>query len=130
MIGLVEGFLRARLPDADPRIPQINAIVDAVAADRRILKVEDVADRFGLHPRTLQRLFNQYVGVSPKWVIQRYRLHEAAEQVADGAAANWAKLAQDLGYFDQAHFIRDFKAMIGSTPAEYARQTHSDSPLS
>ena len=61
------------------------------------------------------------MGVGPKWVIQRYRLHEAVARVQAGRPVAWAALAQDLGYFDQAHFIRDFKAMVGQTPQAYAR---------
>jgi AraC-like DNA-binding protein len=124
MVEPVEAFLRGKLPGLDPNLGEIARIFERIMADRSIIKVEDLAERLGLKARTLQRLFNQYVGVSPKWVIQRYRLHEAAERLA--AAANpvedWAGLAQDLGYFDQAHFIKDFKALIGKTPAEYARQ--------
>ena len=70
----------------------------------------------------LQRIFSQYVGVGPKWVIKRYRLQEAADQVADGEVVNWAKLALDLGYFDQAHFIKDFKSIVGKAPAEYTQE--------
>ena len=71
--------------------------------------------------RMLQRLFATYVGVSPKWVIQRYRLHEAAEQLASGASISHSALALDLGYTDQAHFVHDFKAVVGTSPAAYAR---------
>ena len=71
----------------------------------------------------LQRLFGRYVGVSPKWVIQRYRLHEAAEQLATGESVSQTELALNLGYSDQAHFIRDFKAIVGVSPAAYARAT-------
>lgn len=67
----------------------------------------------------LQRLFNEYVGVSPKWVINRYRLHEAVAILAQDQSIDWAQLAADLGYFDQAHFIRDFKSVTGRTPTEY-----------
>ena len=66
-------------------------------------------------------MFNDYVGVSPKWVIQRYRLQEAAERLAEGRATSLETLALELGFFDQAHFCRDFKALVGRTPAEYAR---------
>jgi AraC-like DNA-binding protein len=76
---------------------------------------------FGLGLRKLQRLFDDYVGVSPKWVIQRYRLHEAAERIAAGRVADFADLALELGYADQAHFNRDFKKLVGRSPAEYAR---------
>jgi AraC-like DNA-binding protein len=75
-----------------------------------------------MNKRTLQRLFAKYVGVSPKWVIQRYRLHEAAEQLAAGSSIGQAALAADLGYSDQAHFVRDFKSVVGMTPLAYARQ--------
>jgi AraC-like DNA-binding protein len=59
--------------------------------------------------RTLQTVFQKYVGVSPKWVIQRYRLQEAAEMLASGVEVK--ELAFQLAYFDQAHFIRDFKSI-------------------
>jgi methylphosphotriester-DNA--protein-cysteine methyltransferase len=70
---------------------------------------------------TLQRIFSQYVGVSPKWVIMRYRQQEAAEHMATGEITSWPKLALELGDFDQAHFIKDFKLIVGQTSAEYAR---------
>ena len=62
------------------------------------------------------------MGVSPKWLIQRYRLLEATERLAEGTVVDWADLALDLGYADQAHFIRDFRSMVGRTPAEYGRR--------
>lgn len=120
-IAAMEGFLRAHLPKPDATATLLNEMVDSIIHDRTILKVDDVAARFNLSTRTLQRLFQQYVGVSPKWVIKRFRLHEAVERMAAGEAHDWPKLAAELGYFDQAHFIKDFKALVGQTPAEYAR---------
>jgi AraC-like DNA-binding protein len=119
-IAIVEGFLRSRRPDGDDNVPRLNTIIAEVAKDHRIVRVDDLVDRFGLNKRTLQRLFARFVGVSPKWVIQRYRLHEAAESLA-GERATAATLALDLGYSDQSHFIRDFKAIVGISPAAYAR---------
>lgn len=121
MIVLVEAFLCQRLPQPDDNVTLVNQIIDQIMAQRSILKVDDVAAEFGLSVRSLQRLFRQYVGVSPKWVIQRTRLQEAADQLAAGGPVSLPKTAQEFGYFDQAHFIKDFKAVIGSTPAEYAR---------
>jgi hypothetical protein len=65
--------------------------------------------RHAMSPRSLQRLFRRYVGVSPKWVLRRYQLHEAAERIAEGRDGGAAATAPELGYFDQAHFVRDFK---------------------
>jgi AraC-like DNA-binding protein len=76
----------------------------------------------GYSKRTLQRLFREYVGVSPKWVLQRVRLHEAAERMA-GGEGDWPRLALELGFFDQAHFIKAFKAVIGLTPGDYGLKT-------
>ena len=122
-IALVEQFLRDRRPLADENACRASQIVYAVARDRGILRVQDLVDRYDTDRRTLQRLFARYVGVNPKWVIQRYRLHEAAEQLAASATTNQSELALSLGYSDQAHFIRDFKAIVGVSPAAYARQS-------
>jgi AraC-like DNA-binding protein len=126
MIALVEQFLRERLPEKDEHVVVINQIVDRIIVDREITSVDNVVNCFNISKRTLQRLFNHDVGVSPKWVIRRYRLQEAAERLAEGEVVDWPKLALDLGYFDQAHFIKDFKTIIGKTPVDYVKHISSD----
>ncbi|HEX7150238.1 MAG TPA: helix-turn-helix domain-containing protein [Thermoanaerobaculia bacterium] len=121
-IEIAGSFLRQHVPPRDEKVGEVNRIMDLVLDDPEITRVEHLAARGGAGTRTLQRLFNDYVGVSPKWVINRYRLHEVLERIARGAAVDWAAVALDLGYFDQAHFIRDFKKLVGKTPAQYARQ--------
>jgi AraC-like DNA-binding protein len=82
MVKLAEKFLRERLPEQDANVRFINEIIDHIIAHREITKVDDVVSQLNLNKRTVQRLFRQYVGVSPKWVIKRYRLHEVAERLA------------------------------------------------
>ncbi|HEX6673711.1 MAG TPA: helix-turn-helix domain-containing protein [Actinomycetes bacterium] len=124
MVAAAEAFLRGRLPPADPQVVAVNRIVDQVVVDRAITKVDHLVERTGMGKRRLQRLFAEYVGVSPKWVIQRYRLHEAVERLAaDLGDLDLASLARELGYFDQAHFVKDFKALVGRPPARYAAGT-------
>ncbi|WII35896.1 helix-turn-helix domain-containing protein [Paenibacillus thiaminolyticus] len=125
MSRIIDGFLRERLPEAEDNVKLVNRIVETVVDGRDITRVQVLAERFALHTRSLQRLFLHYVGVSPKWVIQRSRIHEAAGQAAAGALPDWAALAADLGYHDQAHFIKDFKAFVGVSPEEYARKLRS-----
>ncbi|GGH09530.1 helix-turn-helix domain-containing protein [Paenibacillus segetis] len=122
MVQLAEQFLLDRLPEQDDNVELINRIIQFTVDNRQITKVEDIVQQFGMNKRTLQRLFSRYVGVSPKWVIKRYRLQEAVEIMEKDAALDWPKLAQDMGYYDQAHFIKDFKAMIGKSPEEYVRE--------
>ena len=123
---LAEQFLRSRR-SADANIVDtrnialIDRIVTRVVADRSIKKAEQLAESFGTNLRALQRLFRRYVGISPKWLIQRYRLHEALEQLRQSETPSWPRLALDLGYCDQAHFIRDFRTLVGSTPLQYTQ---------
>lgn len=121
MVELAEQFIRRRLPERDETVEQINKIMDWIKDTPAITRVDEVVSRFSMSKRTLQRLFNQYVGVSPKWVIQRYRLNEAADHLGESKVVDWPQLALKLGYFDQAHFIRDFKTIVGKSPAEYAK---------
>jgi AraC-like DNA-binding protein len=121
MAALAEAFLLARLPGPDPDAQRAAALVDAIAGDPALLTVEALAEQAGSNKRALQRLFQQYVGVGPKWVIKRYRMHEAVARLQAGAAPDLARLALDLGYYDQAHFIREFTALVGKPPGEYRR---------
>ncbi len=121
-IALLEGLLRPRLPEhPDPLVAEVAAIVDRVADDPALSRVDDLAAALGVGPRRLQRIFAEYVGVGPKWVIRRCRMQEAADRAASGTDIGWADLAADLGYSDQAHFTRDFSATIGTSPAQYAQ---------
>lgn len=115
----LDSFLAGLAPRPDPRAARAAGLADTLRRDPTILRVADLARREGLSARTLQRLFAEYVGVSPKWVLLRYRLQEAVERA--GADVDWAALAYDLGYSDQAHLVRDFTATIGISPTAYAR---------
>jgi AraC-like DNA-binding protein len=121
MVTAAERLLLAHLPAVDSNVARISELVAGIAADPNLTSVDAIVQHCGLTKRALQRLFNQYVGVSPKWVINRYRLHEAIAQMQAGASISWTDLALALGYFDQAHFIRDFRKLVGRPPAEYAR---------
>ncbi|MED5620597.1 helix-turn-helix transcriptional regulator [Ideonella sp. BN130291] len=121
MAATMERFLRPRCPPPNPQAAWVAHIVAGIVHDRDLTRVEALAQRCGVSPRALQRLFNDYVGIGPKWVIKRYRMHDAIERLQHGAPVDWPALAQELGYFDQAHFIRDFKRLVGRTPAAYAR---------
>jgi AraC-like DNA-binding protein len=119
-IALVEAFLRARKPVHDADAAVASRLVELARSEPSIRRAGDLAARANLSPRGLQRLFRVCVGVSPKWVIRRFRVHEVADRLAVGAPVDAAALALECGYFDQAHFIRDFKAQVGRTPGEYA----------
>ena len=74
--------------------------------------------------RQLQRLFQTYVGVSPKWLIRKYRIYEILIRLEqpDNHQVDWQQMVLDLEYVDQSHFINDFKSFVGDTPQEYLRR--------
>jgi AraC-like DNA-binding protein len=127
---VVDEHLATLLPgdpgDGGDRLPSegTTEIVERIAADRALLRVDQVAEVFGTSVRQLQRRFADHVGVSPKWVIQRYRLYDAAEAAAAGEDIDWAALAAELGYSDQAHLVRAFTRAIGTPPDAYARSVN------
>lgn len=122
LAALAQDFLLARLPAPDAKAESAAQLVAAIAADPALLTVDALAAQSGMDKRSLQRLFQQYVGVGPKWVIKRYRMHEAVAQLQAGAAPELAQLALKLGYYDQAHFIKEFTALVGQPPGAYQRQ--------
>lgn len=120
MISHAESLLFSALPDRDPVAEQAARIVALIMSDSSLRRVDQLASACGLSVRGLQRMFGDYVGVSPKWVMRRARLHEAASRADGGEPVDWAALALDLGYADQAHLTRDFTATIGVPPSRYA----------
>jgi AraC-like DNA-binding protein len=99
------------------------ALLGAMIQDRSLVRVDQVAAAGAMSIRSLQRLFASYVGVSPKAVLARYRLQDAAAAIDAGQVEDLAGLAASLGWFDQAHFSRDFRAVVGTTPSAYLRRS-------
>ncbi len=124
-VAAVDAWLRARAPAEDSNLALVDRALAHMVASPATTRVEDVAQHLRLTVRALQRLLRQRVGVTPKWILQRHRIFEAASRLSSGPAGDWTRLALELGYFDQAHFIRDFRAALGCTPAQYARDCAS-----
>lgn len=120
-LEIANSFFRGRLSQTDESIELAGRLVDRIFNEPEIGTVDDLSEMAGIGKRSLQRLFNEYVGASPKWVIRRYRMHELIEKLHSGEKLDWAQLALELGYFDQAHLINDFKIFIGHSPSRYQK---------
>lgn len=117
--ALVEDAVRPLLPLGDEDL-LVNRILAEVEADPALARVAELADRLALSERSLQRLALRRIGLSPKWLIQRRRLHEAAGRLARPDRPPLAVVAAELGYADEAHFVRDFRRVAGVTPRRFA----------
>jgi AraC-like DNA-binding protein len=112
---VLDTFLSDRLlnRELDPRLSRALRQAFDLQGD---ISISTLARRAGAHARTLGRLFERCIGLSPKRFLRIVRL-QAALRALPGAS-NWAHVAADLGYHDQAHFIHDVRELFGATPTE------------
>src|SRR5262245_14407731 len=114
-------LVRAKHPQRDANIELINEIITAIETDESLQTVTAVAKAFGRSERWLQQLFQDYIGIGLKWMLQRHKLLAAAQQIRESEQPDWAAIAYDLGYSSQQHFITAFKQVLGKTPLQYKK---------
>jgi AraC-like DNA-binding protein len=112
----------------DPSYETVLELIDDMLRDRTLMRVAQLEQRHAIDRRRLQRLFASYIGVGPKWVLARYRMHDVITALDDGYDGTLVDLAVEYGWYDQAHFNRDFVGLIGVTPGAYRarRATSAD----
>lgn len=113
-----EQFLQVRLATARPAHPVADAAARLLASHGRH-RVADVARATGLSERRFERAFVEQVGVTPKLFARAARLDYALELKRDNPQQTWTRVSQEAGYFDQTHFVKDFKALAGDTPSTF-----------
>jgi len=109
--ALVRGFDRQKVQSAAQLLHRAKGQV----------RIEDLAGYCDLSVRQLQRRFQKVVGTTPKVFARTLRFEAAQRTLMFDPDADLTRLAHECGYFDQAHFIKDFKEFAGRTPREYAR---------
>lgn len=121
LVEVMEEYLLALGPEPDETARWVDRLVAEAERRHEIRRAEELAEVGGVSLRSLQRTFTEYVGIGPKWVIQRFRILEAAAAALAETPVDWAALAQDLGFSDQAHLTRVFTQVVGTPPATYRR---------
>lgn len=121
VIDALAKMVRDKNPQPDPNIELISEIITATNNDGSLETVKAVAQRFHRSERWMQQLFQEYVGVGLKWMLQRNKLLEAAKRIRESENPDWAAIAYDVSYSSQQHFIADFKRVLGKTPLQYKK---------
>ena len=118
-LDLFEAWLCARLGAARPAHAATRAASARLGAGAEGLRVEALAREASVSPRRLHELFLREVGVPAKRLARILRFRRALELLATAPAVDLARLAQDCGYYDQAHLYRDFRDLAAMTPLDY-----------
>lgn len=130
-IALVEEFLLAKFSRSDRRLQRMNAISDILRELHRTDTAENIdglASRYGISARYLQKLFVQYTGLTPKLYSKINRFQHSLRLVTK-KDASLTSIAYECGYFDQSHFIREFKTFTGLTPSLFRSVQFTGSPV-
>jgi AraC-like DNA-binding protein len=124
MFALAEEYLLAQLV-RDPRLhPAVDFARQRFCGAPHIATVSSVLDSIGVGHHRFTQLFDEQVGLSPKAFCRVRRFQHVLHAVHRLREADWVQVALDCGYYDQPHFIHDFRAFSGLTPAQYlARAT-------
>lgn len=122
----LERFLLARVADAAPP-GLVDDAIDLIESHRGQLRVAELAGRCGVDRRRLHRAFLRCIGVGPKHYSKVVQVRQVLEALEADDAAALQMLAHDAGYYDQAHFVQDFRRLIGPNPQAFQR--HADSFL-
>lgn len=115
-VTLVEEFLLDRLRSDNKAKGE--PLVRAVWRRRGDVRVAELCSELGLSERTMERTFATAVGMPPRSFIRLTRFQHACSRLRGGASTSLTRLAQECGYYDQAHFIADVRAFSGMTPRE------------
>jgi len=116
-VARAEAWLLRRLRfKADPLV---EAALDRLAVADPRLRIHALARTLQVSPRRLERRFLDRVGLTPKLFSRIVRFQNLVQAIRRPGPADWAGLAFDCGYFDQAHLIRDFRQFAGQTPSVY-----------
>ncbi len=126
-IGAKQQLIEAlfRKTEVEKLLPKGSFLQCARAVDEAggAVRVDEIADQAGVSPRTLERLFLEHVGISPKTFARMVRFQNVVSRLRcrRPSFSSFADLAADCGFADQAHFIKDFKALSQKLPTEFQR---------
>ena len=120
-IGLIETFLLKRLIGNEKKSFRVNKVADILTSIKRNPEensINNIASKHGITPRYLHKLIYQHTGLSPSSFNKINRFQFSLKLIAKNEQP-LTSIAYRCGYFDQSHFIRDFKSFTGLTPSAY-----------
>jgi AraC-like DNA-binding protein len=118
---VLERFLLRRLAAASPRSGLVEFALREFQDPGRIVSVGDVVERSGVSARRFIEQFRNQVGLAPKAFCRMARFRQVIDRLVSATEVDWSDTALACGYYDQAHFIHEFREFAGVSPATYLR---------
>lgn len=115
----IEHFLLTRISDVEVLDRLVKSAVETIITANGQLSVDELSKRTYSHRRQLERKFSSSVGLSPKQLSKIIRLQATLQLLLTKKFTTFTALAHESEYYDQAHFIKDFKELTGFTPKEF-----------
>lgn len=120
-------FVRRRLARSGTRLhADARMAVSVLAESRGEARIEDLCRSLGVSRKHLGNLFRAHIGLTPKVYARMFRFRRAIDLVQRGQRLDWARVAMACGYYDQAHFNREFREFAGMSPSEFASANCTD----
>jgi AraC-like DNA-binding protein len=118
-IQIISNFLVARLHTSEVRDRVTQLSIDALLQLNGQMNVNELAEQLNINRRRLERKFSSAIGLSPKQLSKMIRLQNTLKMMGQKQFTSLTSLAYENGYYDQAHFIKDFKEFTGVSPKEF-----------
>lgn len=125
-VSALKEIIKAHAKPLPKSAQKARLMIEYIIGEKQVVKVKSLAETFDMDVRALQRLFEKYVGVTPKWIIDRYRMFEALDALNRQEIVDLSDLALQLDYTDQAHFSTQFKKLTGVSPGRYLKAQSPD----
>jgi AraC-like DNA-binding protein len=116
MVSIIQAFFLKKLSKLRSALP-IDAVLTEVVKKGGLMTVEEIAQTACISFRQLERQFQQRIGMPPKFFTRLTRFAKAWAMKESNPTMSWTNIAYQCGYFDQMHFIRDFKEFAGVPPS-------------
>lgn len=118
-IKIIEAFLFKELADKKTIDNIVKSTVDTIFNANGKFSVNEFSERNNINRRQLARKFSSAIGLSPKQLAKTIRIQTILKVLLNEKIKSFTDLAYESEYFDQAHFIKDFKEFTGLTPKEF-----------
>jgi AraC-like DNA-binding protein len=119
-IDAVEEFVAERVAGCDDADPVVRASVARIEAASGQVAIEELVAAAGIGRRQLERRFADAVGIGPALLAAIFRFRSAFDLLEHDTSRPWTDAALAAGYYDQSHFIREFRRFVGCTPTEFS----------